>query len=141
MKKILVPVDGSDCSLRATQYVLKNLPHFAAGPALHLLNVQPSLPGDVGRFVNPDDLKHYHQDEAKKELQPARDALDAAGVEYQIHIVVGDPAQSIVRFAEEQGCDQIVMGTHGRTGLAGAVMGSVATKTLHLSKVPVLVVK
>ena len=141
MKKVLLPVDGSDCALRATQYVINNLQHFAAGPELHLLNVQPSLPSDVGRFINADDLKHYHQDEAKKELQSVRSTLDTAGVKYQVHIVVGDPAQSIVRFADEQGCDQIVMGTHGRTGLAGAVMGSVATKTLHLSKVPVLVVK
>ena len=141
MKKIVLPVDGSDCALRATQHVINNLQHLAAGPELHLLNVQPSLPNDVGRFISADDLKRYHQDEAKKELQSARSALDTAGVKYQVHIVVGDPAQSIVRFADEQGCDQIVMGTHGRTGLAGVVMGSVATKALHLSKVPVLVVK
>ena len=94
MKKVLLPVDGSDCALRATQYVINNLQHFAAGPELHLLNVQPSLPSDVGRFINADDLKHYHQDEAKKELQSVRSILDTAGVKYQVHIVVGDPAQS-----------------------------------------------
>lgn len=140
MRKILMPVDGSDCALRAVQHVIKNLPNIAE-PSLHLINVQPPLPGDVGRFVSQDDIKKYHQDEAQKEMQSAREALDRAGATYQVHIVVGDPATSITRYAEEQGCDQIVMGTHGRTGLAGIVLGSVATKTLHLSKVPVLVVK
>lgn len=140
MKKILMPVDGSDCALRAVKHVIGLAPNLN-NVELHLINVQAPLPSDVSRFISADDIKSFHQEEAKKELQSARDALDAAGVTYQVHIVVGDPAQSIARFAEENGCDQIVMGTHGRTGLAGAVMGSVATKTLHLSKVPVLVVK
>ena len=131
MKKVLLPVDGSDCALRATQYVINNLQHFAAGPELHLLNVQPSLPSDVGRFINADDLKHYHQDEAKKELQSVRSTLDTAGVKYQVHIVVGDPAQSIVRFADEQGCDQIVMGTHGRSGFERLVLYLNPTLVLH----------
>lgn len=140
MKKILLPIDGSDSALRAAKHVISLLPNFKSGE-VHVLNVQPALPANVSRFIGADDLKNYHQEEAKKELQSVRDALDAAGASYQVHIVVGEPAQSIARFAEEQGCDQIVMGTHGRTGLAGAVMGSVATKTLHLSQVPVLVVK
>lgn len=140
MKKILMPVDGSECALRAVKHVIGLLPSLGDA-SLHLLSVQPSLPADVSRFISAEDIKGFHQDEAKKDMQTARDALDAAGAKYQVHIVVGDPAQSITRFAEENGCDQIVMGTHGRTGLAGVVMGSVATKTLHLSKVPVLVVK
>lgn len=140
MRKILMPVDGSECALRAVQHVIKSLPNFTE-VSLHLLNVQPALPSDVGRFISAEDLKGYYQDEAAKEMQSARDALDAAKAEYQVHIVVGDPAHSIARFADEQGCDLIVMGTHGRTGLAGVVLGSVASKTLTLSKVPVLVVK
>jgi len=43
--------------------------------------------------------------------------------------------------AEERGCDQIVMGTHGRGTIAGLLIGSVATKVLHLAKAPVLLVK
>jgi len=120
--------------------VIGLLPNLA-NAELHLINVQPALPADVSRFVSAEDIKKFHQDEAAKELKTAQEALDAAGAKYATHIVVGDPAQSITRFAEENGVDQIVMGTHGRTGLAGVVMGSVATKTLHLSKVPVLVVR
>ena len=139
MNKILLPVDGSDCALRAVKQAISLV--SGGNAEVHLLNVQPALPADVSRFIKAEDIKGYHQDEAKKEMATAVQALNAAGVKYQTHIVVGDPAPSIARFAEENGVTQIIMGTHGRTGLAGVVLGSVAAKTLHLAKVPVLVVK
>jgi hypothetical protein len=66
--------------------------------------------------------------------------LDAAGVPYVHHISVGDPAEVIAEFAKQKGCDQIVMGTRG-LGATGLLLGSVTTKLIHLSDVPVLLVK
>jgi nucleotide-binding universal stress UspA family protein len=139
MKKILVPVDGSDCSLRAVNHILRLL--NPAELEIHLLNVQPALPSDVGRFISGDQLKSYHHDQGVEELKAARALLDKAGAKYQFHISVGDPAEIICRVAKDQGVEQIVMGTHGRGGVMGMLLGSVASKTLAQSPVPVLVVK
>jgi nucleotide-binding universal stress UspA family protein len=54
---------------------------------------------------------------------------------------VGEPAAEIVRLADERGVDQIVMGTHGRGAVVSLFLGSVAQRVVHLSKVPVLLVK
>lgn len=143
MRKILVAVDGSDLCLRGIKLVLDLREQFKnpEGLEIHLLNVQPSLPSDVTRFVANEEVKSFHQDEAVKELEAARALLDRAGVRYEVHISVGEPADTICRFAKENGFDQIVMGTHGRSGVSGMLLGSVASKTLAESPVPVLVAK
>jgi len=134
--KILLPVDGSESAMRAVRYIAA---HPNSVSEVHLLHVRHHLPGDVQRFVNHEELKRFHQEEAAKALEPAKAALGAMLT--KDHIVLGDPAESIAKLADELGVDQIVMGTHGRSGLSGLLMGSVAAKTLHYAKVPVLVVK
>jgi len=74
-------------------------------------------------------------------LQPARAKLDAAGLKYQCHILVGEPAEKIVQYARENGCEQIFMGTHGRGAVSKVLLGSVASKVVALSDVPVVLVK
>ncbi len=61
-------------------------------------------------------------------------------VEAEIHVVVGSAASEIVRLAEELGTQMVVMGTHGRTGLAHLLLGSVAERVMRHVHVPVLVV-
>ena len=143
MKKILLPVDGSEASQRAVKHVLGMRGQYREPEALeiHLLNVQPGLPSDVSRFIDGDQIKSYHHDQGVKELEGARSLLDAAGAQYKVHVSVGEPAQTIAGFAEKCGAEQIVMGTHGHGGVKGMLLGSVASKTLAQSPVPVLVVK
>ncbi len=74
-------------------------------------------------------------------LKPAMQKLDAAGVKYVHHIAVGEPAEVIVKFAKEKGCDEIVMGARGVGSTASLLLGSVATKVIHLTEIPVLLVK
>jgi nucleotide-binding universal stress UspA family protein len=143
MRRILVPVDGSPASQRAINYMMEKGAQYrnAVEFEVHLLNVQHPLPGDVTMFVDHDEIKGYHHDEGIKCLQPARDALDRAGVPYVYHIAIGDPAEIIAHYAHEKQCDQIIMGTRGHGRIAGMLLGSVANKVLHLSDVPVLLVK
>lgn len=61
-----------------------------------------------------------------------------SSVAYEHHLVEGTPAEAIVRFADRQGVDLIVMGTHGRTGLSRALMGSVAEAVVRHASCPVL---
>ena len=74
-------------------------------------------------------------------MQNTRPLLDQAGVAYHYHIVVGDPAEMIVRFAGEKEFDQIVMGPRGAGGIQGLLLGSVTSKVMQLAKTPVLLIK
>jgi nucleotide-binding universal stress UspA family protein len=67
--------------------------------------------------------------------------VKASGVPYTSEILVGETASLIVSSAEQHGCDGIVMGTRGMGAIGNLVMGSVATKVVHLSRLPVTLVK
>lgn len=141
MLKLLVPVDGSDKSDATVRHLIKM--HSALGQIeIHLLNVQiPIDSGHARMFVNEEEIQAYHRDEGTAALAPAREKLDAAGVPYRVHIVVGHVAETIVRFAREHGFDVIVMGTHGHTALGHLLMGSVASDVIKLTDRPVTLVK
>lgn len=139
MLRVLVPVDGSENSLRAVQFVLKKAPLYKEPLELHLLNVQHPFPGTI-QGVH-EQAERYHHDEGAKALAAARKALDAAGVKYVYHISIGEPAEAIAHFTKEKKIEQIVMGTRGIGSIANMLLGSVASKVLHLVDVPVLLVK
>ena len=138
MTKILLPNDGSEASARALEQVLQR---GTAGLELHLLNVQLPVDGNVRTFVNADELNAYHLAEGLSELAAARAQFEAAGVSYQQHVLVGHPADMIRRFAAENGFDEIVMGSHGRTGLLQLLMGSVATEVSEKAATRVTLVR
>lgn len=147
MKRILFPVDGSKCSVRAAQHLAaqrgtaKSSKGGGKADELHLLNVQAPLPGDVSMFVAAEQIRGFHHDESVKALAPVRRVLDRARIPYTVHMAVGEPAATIVRFAGKLKCDEIVMGTHGRGALGRMLMGSVASRVLHEARMPVLLVK
>ena len=143
MNCLLVPIDGSENSLRVVQRLVeKGLLYGVPGQAeVHLLNVQHPFTGNVGMFISQEQMRNAHQEEGIKALAEARQLLDRAGVKYSTHIGVGDPAEVIAQYAKEQGCAQIMMGTRGLGRVAGLLLGSVAQKVIHLSEVPVLLVK
>ncbi len=140
--KILLPVDGSDCSLRAVGHLIAHSAWFREVPEVHLLHVQPPIPiGHSLAHVSKETLHSHYMEESREHLLGAQRRLDAAGRLHTTHIHVGQPAEVIARLASELGCDLIVMGTHGRTGIAGLVMGSVASHVLHMAECPVMLVK
>jgi nucleotide-binding universal stress UspA family protein len=141
MLKLLVPVDGSENSIRLVDYLVKWLGRLAEPVEMHLINIQPALHGEVGMFISKEQMREYHHDEGIKALQAARDRLDEADVDYTFHISVGDPAEVIVQFAREHHCDQIVMGTRGMGHFASLLLGSVASKVIQLADVPVMLIK
>ena len=139
--KILLPVDGSEGSARAARHVA-GLATMAKDLEVHVVNVQAR--GDdwmVRRMIKPEELVKMEREWGEAAIAPARAILTAAGVACTEHMEQGEVGPTIARLAEELGCDQIVMGTRGHTALGDLVMGSVAVKVLHLSKVPVTLVK
>ena len=142
MLKLLVATDGSDNANRVIDHVIKQAGRCAEPVEVHLLNVQPPLVGvNVKLFISREDLNDYYHDEGMVALKSAREKLDAAGIKYAFHIGVGDPAEVIAQYAGDNQCEQIVMGTRGMGTVSNLVLGSVATKVIHLAKVPVLLVK
>ena len=140
--KILLPVDGSECALRAVEHLISHSAWFRDLPEIHLLHVHAPIPiGRVQAHVGKETLHAYYLEESQASLLEAQQKLDAAACAYTTHIHVGQPAEVIAKLAAEQGCDLIVMGTHGRGGIAGLVTGSVANRVLHLASCPVLLVK
>ena len=140
--KILLPVDGSECSLRAVEHLLTHIAWFREMPEIHLLYVQPPIPiGRVQSHIGKETLHDYYLEESKLHLVAAQAALDAAGRFHTTHVHVGQPAEVVAKMAGEIQVDLIVMGAHGRGVLANMMMGSVATRVLHLASCPVLIVK
>lgn len=137
----LLPIDGSETSLKAVDWFIAQRDNWKAVPQLHLLNVQPNLPRDISRFIHAEELRDFHREEGVKALAAAEARLNQAGLSFQSHISVGDSAETIVSFAQSQACEQILLGTRGHTGLGGTLLGSVASKVAHHSPLPLLLIR
>lgn len=142
MNRILLAVDGSEVALQAVRQLLLQVALLREQPEIHVLHVHPPVPlGRVQAHVGKETLEAHYLEESLEQLAAAEAQLTAAGCLFTRHIHVGQPAEVIVRQAEVLDCSLIVIGSHGRSGLPGLLLGSVAQRVLQLSKRPVLVVK
>lgn len=142
MKKVLLAVDGSECSDRAVRFAMDMISGMSKPAELHVVTVQPAITAGVIRsFVGNDAIETYQREEGDKCLASARRLLDAAKIAHVPHILLGPIGPSIADFAAQNGCDGIVMGTRGLGGVGGLVLGSVATQVLHVAAVPVTLIK
>jgi nucleotide-binding universal stress UspA family protein len=141
--KILLAADGSIHSAKATSKLIQMLPSFKSKPELLLLNVHlpvPSVP-NLGMFVGRKQIARYYREEGEKALRRCKRLLKTANIRYRAEILVGPVAETIVAQCHAQRCNMIFMGTRGAGALAGMLIGSTATKVLHLSDVPVVLVR
>jgi nucleotide-binding universal stress UspA family protein len=141
--KILLAVDGSKYSLDAVQALVDHLGWYRDKPQVELVTVHlpvPRLPG-MGAAVGKNQLQKYYEEEGEKQLAAARRKLDTAGVPYTPRALVGAVAETLVKHAKDTGCDLMYIGTRGHTEWGKALIGSTATKVLHISDIPVLLVK
>jgi nucleotide-binding universal stress UspA family protein len=138
---ILVPVDGSKDALRALDYAVKQARRLKA--AVHVLNVQPPPEsyGVVPAYLSGREHRALALQHAQSILAQAAGRLRGARVECSTHVAHGEIAPAIVRAARRLGCDSIVMGTRGRGAIGNFLLGSIATKVIHLARIPVTLVK
>ncbi|EXI75651.1 MAG TPA: universal stress protein [Candidatus Accumulibacter phosphatis] len=137
----LLPVDGSLPALRAVDHVIGEARSSPIGLDILLLNVQHPLPSDISRFVSPAVVHDYHRETGDTALAAARARLEAAGIGHAVHVLTGEVAPTIVDFAHEHDCGLIVMGARGLGTVAGLLLGSVTQRVIHLTDLPVVVVK
>lgn len=135
-KKILFATDFSPASETALQYATSLARDSGALLLIaHVEELPMPYAGGEMYFAQPE----YPNPEVKKMLE-AIEPPDKS-VRFEHRLVMGTAADDIVRVAEEEGADLIVIGTHGRTGLMRVLMGSVAESVMRLATCPVLTVK
>lgn len=144
--KILFAVDGSDFTVRTASYLATHFEWFKGTPELHLLHVKLPIPPGLAltqaqRILGADAVGDYYRNEAAAALAPAEAILRAAGISFKSDYKVGEIAAELDAYARTQGIDLIAMGSHGHGALKNLLMGSVATRVLATSSVPVLIVR
>jgi nucleotide-binding universal stress UspA family protein len=145
-KNILVATDGSELSQKAAvkgvalakSMGAKVTGFFAAPPPTPII-YRHNLP--VG-YAQPEEHQKLIDETTAKALAFVEEACKDAGVTYAgIHKTSDFPEDEILEAVDRLGCDLIVMGTHGHSGLRGTLIGSVAQKVLSKATVPVMVVR
>jgi nucleotide-binding universal stress UspA family protein len=141
--KILLAVDGSKASLVAVDSLVAHAQWYREAPLVELVTVHlpiPKLPG-MGAVVSKTQVQQYYEEEGNANLADAKKKLARAGIKFQARVLVGPIADTIVKHAKASGCDLICIGTRGMTAAANALLGSTATKVLHMATIPVLLVR
>jgi universal stress protein A len=144
-KMILVPHDFSASANHAAAIARDEAKlHGARLVLLHVIDLGHIAPDSVivpNATGAPINVKDYAVASAEGHLADLAERLRKDGITATSFIRVGGPVDEIVRFADDEHADVIVMGTHGRTGLAHLLVGSVAERVVRVSKVPVLTVR
>ena len=144
IRTILVPVDFSACSLFVTRQTAELAARLSA--RLVVLHVA-ELPAGVSRDtrVRPEGVEQsahdYLSSDARERLAPFVAAARELGATAEVHVEFGHVVPTILRVADASGADMIVISTHGRTGLARVVLGSVAEGVARQAHVPVMLMR
>ena len=147
-KHIMLPVDGSELSLKAEQQCVP----FAKsiGAKVTVIHVVPHFHLHVSAWAAPKEMitkiEDEHDEETRKGVQKmlaeVEQRVKADGIECDSVLVVGDsPYEAIIENAEKRKCDLIMMASHGRRGMDAVLLGSETVKVLTHTKIPVLVVR
>ena len=138
--RILCPVDFSESSERAADYAVALARQLGAG--LHFLHAwqMPVYAFPDGAVILGPDVVAQITGELQRSLDALVERHREPELAVQGHLAQGLADREIVRVAGELGCELIVMGTHGRTGLPHLFLGSVAERVVRTSSVPVLTV-
>jgi nucleotide-binding universal stress UspA family protein len=141
IQHILVPTDFSPSADRGLEYAITLAqPLQARLTLLHVLHLPTWEMGER----SPSSLEAYLQGvqaDAQRQMQAAHERVQHARIHCDSAIIEGIPSQTIVDLAGNREVDLIIMGTHGRTGLAHVLLGSVAERVVRLAPCPVLVTR
>lgn len=141
--RILLAVDGSKSAQDAVQFLVRHAGWYRDPPKVELVTVIPPVPQlpNMSKVIGRSQLRRYYEEEGAKNLSQAARRMTAAKIPFVEHVLVGPIAETLARFSIEKGCDMILAGTRGMTAGANALLGSTATRLLHLAAQPVLLTK
>jgi nucleotide-binding universal stress UspA family protein len=146
-KKVLLPTDGSPISRKAVKQGVAFAKSIGA-KVVGFFSADDYRTGTYAVYVasayplSRTEFEAEAKEAARKQLAVVERAAAQAGVPYEgVYKMSSEPWQAFIEAAKEKKCDLIFMGSHGRRGLAGVVLGSQTTKVLTHSKIPVLVAR
>jgi nucleotide-binding universal stress UspA family protein len=137
-KKILIATDGSKRTQNAVDMGLKMArEQYSKVYAVYVVDTVTftSIPMDV----TWENMYQLLKDEGEEAVKVIKD--NAAGTDVETHVLEGNPAVEITKFANDNGVDLIVMGTLGKSGIDRILLGSTAEKVIRIANCPVLVIK
>jgi len=137
IKHILAPVDESSRSHRVVERAIEMAETFQA--KLILLHVRQKVPDILGEPYYQKVLNQY-MEKAEMITAPLKKLIEESGVDHEVLILEGDPAEAIIDAAGDEKCDLIVMGTRGLTNFQGMALGSVSHKVIHVMDLMILLV-
>jgi len=135
-RRILVPLDGSDCAENVLPMAEKLAAELKANIVLLRVALANTFPG-----VDPTEAQMKVVREAEAYLQKVEDRLKAKGFKVDSHVRYGNDAEEILEHADGKDIDLIAMTTHGRSGVKRFLLGSVAEKVLRYSPKPIFLVR
>jgi len=140
-KHILIATDGSEVATKAVSSGLKLAKKLAARVVVMTASepLRATVTAETIAANFPAAYEKATQAEAERILSEVRDEARTIGLECETLHVVNFAAEAIIETAKAHACDLIVMGSHGRRGIARLLLGSQATKVVTLSSVPVLI--
>ena len=139
-QKVLVPLDGSPLA----ECALPEVKHLAKGGFVGevcLVNVVETYSVALAESIDASALHAAHREAAEAYLDGIQKKLVAEGIKTTMDLLEGSPATAIVAYAKENKVDLIVIATHGHTGMARLMFGSVALRVLHDAHTPVLLIR
>ena len=140
LKKILCPVDHSECSYLALKYAISLALKDEA--KLYLMHVIDSRLYDTEMYkLSPYKLNEIDESKIRTDLMKSLPEGTTDVLEVETIVVKGVPFNEIINAATEISVDLIVIGTHGRTGISHVMLGSVAEKVVRKAPCPVLTVR
>ncbi len=140
VKKILIPTDGSDYSVRAAEYGL-SLAKMLGAEIIAVYVIDTIVLDQVVRVTQREDVERELKQDGQRYVNYILGLAEKEGVRASSFIARGRPFEQIVHIAKSLEIDLIVMGTYGRRGAERILIGSVAERVIEYSACPVLVVK
>lgn len=138
-KKILIATDGSEYTKKAVDHGIELANNN--GAKIHAIYViDTSAFGSIPPSASMEYTYSILRQEGDTAIKYVAERAEAEGLEAEGIVVEGHPAQEIIKYAEENSIDLIVMGTLGKSGLDRFLLGSVADKVIRNSKIPVIAV-
>ncbi|MGD6965611.1 universal stress protein [Rossellomorea vietnamensis] len=135
--KILLAIDGSRHSIRSAEHAIKLAKKFNS-----ILNVIYVIDGDTSKYDVLHNASKFEIEKKRKEkIQPVLEMLENEGVHYDLQFPHGEPAPTIIDFANDQQQDCVIIGSRGLNNLQTMILGSVSHKVAKHVKCPVLIVK
>ncbi len=140
VKKILIPTDGSDYSIRAAEYGL-SLAKTLGAEVMAVYVIDTVVLDQVVKATQREDVERELRQDGQRYVEYILGLAEKKGVKASSFLARGRPFEQIVHIAKGFGVDLIVMGTYGRRGTERILIGSVAERVIEYSTCPVLVVK